>query len=934
MAPASFARPSCARFSGMTPRRAHRIESLETRRLLAAGALDPAFGGDGTVVTDMTGPVEALAAEVSLATPDGKLLVAGHTRNAGGWNFALARFHADGSLDTTFGTGGRVVTDVNGGAFDVIADADILPDGKIVVAGTTGPSPWPEFDNGGDFAVARYHADGSPDTTFGNGGVVVTDVGGLLAGSGASGADVAEALSVAPGGKLVVVGRTGFPGSGDVAVARYNANGSLDPTFGRGGLVATNAYPESDDGETSASDDGASDVYVHPDGRVLVGGHARGEFLLVRYLPDGRIDRSFGRGHGPDYEPPPEDPGEGFGDAGDPGDGFVTTRFPGAAASIADFAIVGGRITAVGSAVTGENASDFAVARYDLRGGSLDRTFSVDGKVTVDFVGARDEASAVLVRRDGTVFVAGFATMPDTLEDFALTRLDMRGRRVASFGTGGKVTTDFGAAGGPTVDRAADATFTPDGRIVLSGAAAAVPGGDWGVSGMRFGLVRYFTSGATDPTFGGAGNGRATAHFLGSLASHGSDVVLQGDGKVIVGGVVLSGGTLHDILLTRYNADGSLDATFGAGGHVVTDFSVHSDGRSTDQLAAVALDPLGRIVVVGATDRRAPGASEANGVRRWDWFVARYRPDGRADRTFGGGRGFVVTDLGAADEYPTDVAVTPGGRIVVLGNTRAAGETWQRVTVVRYLNSGARDTSFSGDGVVATDLPEVTAEHADALALQADGKLVVAGTAYGPNSGQNFALLRYAADGSLDPTFGGGDGWLTTDIATWDGARAVAVQGDGRIVAAGTAEWGFAPSFTDMAVARYLPDGSVDPSFGGGAGHVIVAPHANPNRWDAANDVLVQADGKLVLAGVSVQNDGPGVSSAADFAAVRLLPDGTRDAGFGAGGATVIGLGGWAVAHAAAIDPVRGIVLAGGVFANGREPRPTGSDVAVARLLR
>jgi uncharacterized delta-60 repeat protein len=247
--------------SASASRFGHRVEPLEPRRLLAAGDLDPTFGQGGTVVTDVIGRAEALAAEVSLATPDGKLLVAGQTRNAGGNDFALARYHPDGSLDRTFGDSGRVVTDIN--PFDEIADADVLPDGKIVVVGTTAPSFYHFIGGGADFAVARYTADGSLDATFGDGGIVVTSIDAAddPDDAGSPTIDVAAAVAVSPGGKLVVVGSASrYPGGGDIAVVRYNADGSLDRTFGGDGKVVTNAYPESEDGEISASDDAAADV--------------------------------------------------------------------------------------------------------------------------------------------------------------------------------------------------------------------------------------------------------------------------------------------------------------------------------------------------------------------------------------------------------------------------------------------------------------------------------------------------------------------------------------------------------------------------------------------------------------------------------------------------------------------------------------------------
>src|SRR5688572_2466946 len=148
-----------------------RTELLEPRRFLSAGDLDPTFGGDGTVVTDVVGHADAMAASVSVATPDGKLLVAGQVRHGAGTDFALARYHADGTLDRSFGNGGRVVTDVNQLSFDEVTDADVLGDGMILVAGWAGGSPWQTY--GSDFVVARYRVDGSLDTSFGGDGIVI-----------------------------------------------------------------------------------------------------------------------------------------------------------------------------------------------------------------------------------------------------------------------------------------------------------------------------------------------------------------------------------------------------------------------------------------------------------------------------------------------------------------------------------------------------------------------------------------------------------------------------------------------------------------------------------------------------------------------------------------------------------------------------------------
>jgi uncharacterized delta-60 repeat protein len=283
-----------------------------------------------------------------------------------------------------------------------------------------------------------------------------------------------------------------------------------------------------------------------------------------------------------------------------------------------------------------------------------------------------------------------------------------------------------------------------------------------------------------------------------------------------------------------------------------------------------------------------------------------------------------------------DIAPAPDGRIVVSGQTRPAGSQWNQIATLRYLPSGAPDPSFGGDGVVLTDLPGRIGESAGGVAEQPDGKVVVAGSAWEPNTGQDFAILRFATDGSLDPTFGGGDGWVTTDFGGSDSANAVTVQADGRIVAAGQGQAAHTRRFPDFAVARYLPDGTPDATFGAG-GRAVLAHDSDDDTWDSANDVHVQADGKVVLIGTtaffpnySPTGSGP---SRNDFAAVRFRADGSVDTDFGAGGIAVVNFGGAAGAGGGGIDPVGRLVLAGGVAPDYGEIRPTGTDFAIARLL-
>src|SRR5437773_237131 len=180
------------------------------------GDLDPSFGTGGKVTTPSgsNGYINALVLQ-----PDGKLVAAGYTQNNGSnSDFALVRYNADGSLDGSFGTDGIVTTLIqNGGFFEAVV---LQPDGKLVAAGV----------GGGHFALVRYNADGSLDGTFGTGGKVITPIGSF--------ADMAYALVLQPDGKLVAAGSTSN-GSWAFALVRYNADGSLDGSFGTGGTVTT-----------------------------------------------------------------------------------------------------------------------------------------------------------------------------------------------------------------------------------------------------------------------------------------------------------------------------------------------------------------------------------------------------------------------------------------------------------------------------------------------------------------------------------------------------------------------------------------------------------------------------------------------------------------------------------------------------------------------
>jgi uncharacterized delta-60 repeat protein/uncharacterized repeat protein (TIGR01451 family) len=388
------------------------------------------------------------------------------------------------------------------------------------------------------------------------------------------------------------------------------------------------------------------------------------------------------------------------------GDGQVTTNFAAAVAEVRGLAIQGdGKIVAAGR-VDVSATRDFALARYNADG-SLDTTFSGDGKVTTDFDGGLDFGYAVAIQGDGKIVVAGYADVSAN-RDFALARYNTDGSLDTTFDADGLVTTDFAGSS----DLAWGMAIQEDGRIVAAGLAIISGAGD-------FALARYNTDGSLDATFDG--DGKVTTDFDGGSSELAYAVAIQGDGQIVAAGVAVISGT-NDFALARYNADGSLDATFDADGKVTTDFNVGLDQSST-----VAIQGDGRIVAAGRAEVSGP----------LDFALARYNTDGSLDATFDAD-GKVTTDFDADNDLAYGVALQGDGNVVAVG--RAVVSENRNFGLSRYNTDGSLDTTFSGDGKVTTDFAGRFAQ-AYAAAIQGDGKILAAGFA-----GSDFALARYQSE--------------------------------------------------------------------------------------------------------------------------------------------------------------------------------------------
>ncbi len=421
--------------------------------------------------------------------------------------------------------------------------------------------------------------------------------------------------------------------------------------------------------------------------------------------------------------------------------------------------------------------------------GSLDTSFDTDGKLTTDIGSSTTDTSrAIAIQSDGKLVVVG-----GNGSDFALARYNTDGSLDTSFGTNGKVTTDFSE-----IDQARAVAIQSDGKIVVAGCSNCTHDGS-----QEFALARYHglsdtgTPGTLDTSFDT--DGKVTTSI--SSFTVANAVAIQSDGKIVVVGCTDYWGGMDEFVycgafaLARYHGlsttgtPGSLDTTFDTDGKVTTEFS------DSSKAYAVAIQSGGKIVVAGCTQTSWSSPITADCGNSKDFALVRYTTSGSLDTDFDTD-GKLTTDIGSSTaDFARAVAIDSDGKIVV------AGTSANDFAVVRYSSTGSLDTSFSTDGKQTTDIGSSTTDAGNAMAIDSDGKIVVAGT-----SANDFAVARYNTDGSLDTTFST-DGKVTTDIgsSTADAGNAMAIQSDKKIVVAGT-------SANDFAVARYLVATAQTPS--------------------------------------------------------------------------------------------------------------------------
>ena len=365
-----------------------------------------------------------------------------------------------------------------------------------------------------------------------------------------------------------------------------------------------------------------------------------------------------------------------------------------------------------------------------------------------------------------------------------------------------------------------------------------------------FTLWRFNADGTLDTSFAG-GAGYVATDFSGNNDTA-NNVEVLADGKFLILGTV-NNGTDDDFGLARYLSDGSIDTSFGTGGEVTTDLG------GTDDMERTAIQADGKIVVSGRTN-----VSGNN-----DYVVARYNTDGTLDTGFGGGAGYVTGDWNSGGEdRGLDILIQPDGKILITDRGPAAvveGGDGSDVSfnIARYNTDGTLDTSFGGNGFAAFDI-RPGHDMPYGLALQSDGKILQAGY---QNTDLEVLVARWNSDGTVDTSFGGGNGYVSIDLGGWVITDDIHIQDDGKLVVTGQ----FQNADYDQLIMRLNADGTLDTSFGGGAGAVITDLGSGDDRVRHSS---VMPDGKILVVGYSDN----GTDN--DLVMARYNSDGTLDTNF------------------------------------------------------
>ncbi|MDX2128194.1 MAG: T9SS type A sorting domain-containing protein [Chloroherpetonaceae bacterium] len=590
---------------------------------------------------------------------------------------------------------------------------------------------------------------------------------------------------------------------------RLNSNGAVDSTFG------TNGYSSI----LLGSNPELWAIAIQSDGKIVVAGKANSfgtdDFVIARFNANGGADLSFS------------------------GDGVAMFGIATGAQDVAYGLAIqpDGKIVAVGT--TSANGTDWGMIRVNTDG-TLDGTFT-NGQITQ--TASNDGLYAVTLQSDGKIVVAGYV-VESSEQRAALGRFNSNGVRDSTFDADGTRIDDYGIGS----QNFNSVKIQADGKIIAAGAFSS------GATATAI-VGRYNTNGTNDNSFDN--DGRVTISAISTRQAF-TKLELQIDGNIVCSGYAGANLDKDDFFVIRLQPSGAFDNTFNTNGRVLTDFNAN-----TDQARGLAIDGTGKLVVAGLVD---------DFVGNVNVGVARYNSNGTLDNSFAiqttGSTN--IRDAGAGSEIIRDLAQQSNGKIIAVGSL-FGNLDW---CVTRYNQDGSTDTTFitSGNSNVYFSFANGVSESATCVVVQSDDKILVGG--YTQVSGTNrFALARFNANGGLDNSFAGGQGYIISTLASSEIYDVLALP-NGKIIVAGWND----DTQDDFEVFQYNSDGSPDLGFGS-AGQVSIDIVGTSRQ--VAYALARQADGKILVGGTTNTAGG-------QFAIARINADGTLDNTFDTDGKVTI----------------------------------------------
>lgn len=421
------------------------------------------------------------------------------------------------------------------------------------------------------------------------------------------------------------------------------------------------------------------------------------------------------------------------------------------------------------------------IVKFSLaQSGTLDPTFG-SGGIFLSNGAPYGQPLGMAIQPDNKIVVLG------NYSNFLMLRLNTDGSYDNSFGTGGQVLSPVAGSGWAVA-------IQSDSNIVVAG---------FNNSTQASVVARHLTNGNLDNTFGTSG--KVVTKVGGNCSS--KAVAIQSDGKILAAGMTSTGGT--DMMVLRYNTNGTLDSTFDNDGIVTTAL-----GFSYDYANSVSQQPDGKIVVAGSA-----------GNSTFDFAVVRYNSNGSLDSTFGV-NGKVATDFNNSDDQGYGMKLQSDGKIVVAGTSSANGN--YAFAIARYNTDGTLDNNFGTNGKTITGAPGHN-WYCNAVDIQQDGKIIAVGRSPFASANEMFTTVRYDSTGILDNAFGTG-GIVFTDLTSADDyANGVAVQNDGQILVVGQARY---QTYWQYAVVRFNGDMAGINDYGLQSNSFLISPNPASDNFN------------------------------------------------------------------------------------------------------